>query len=104
MKGFGVIGGGAVLFSASALAGQAILPLLGEVLAFKQLMSTAGSILNTERSANMLSILRSIQLGRTWRGWTWLGRGSDCKELLHNSILQVRQALAFYQISVCNVV
>ena len=30
MKGFGVIGGGAVLFAASGLAGSAILPLLGE--------------------------------------------------------------------------
>ena len=30
MRGFGIIGGGAVLFSASALAGQTILPLLGE--------------------------------------------------------------------------
>merc|ERR1719222_593874 len=29
VKGFGIIGGGAVLFSASALAGQTILPLLG---------------------------------------------------------------------------
>ena len=30
VRGFGIIGGGAVLFSASALAGQTILPLLGE--------------------------------------------------------------------------
>ena len=30
VKGFGIIGGGAVLFSASALAGQTILPFLGE--------------------------------------------------------------------------
>ena len=32
VRGFGIIGGGAVLFSASALAGQTILPLLGEKL------------------------------------------------------------------------
>ena len=30
VRGFGIIGGGAVLFSASALAGQIGLPLLGE--------------------------------------------------------------------------
>ena len=30
VKGFGVIGGGAVLFAASGLAGSAVLPLLGE--------------------------------------------------------------------------
>ena len=30
VRGFGIIGGGAVLFSASALAGAQILPLLGE--------------------------------------------------------------------------
>ena len=32
VSGFGIIGGGAVLLSASALAGQTILPLLGETL------------------------------------------------------------------------
>ena len=31
VKGFGVVGGGAVLFAASALAGSAFLPLLGEL-------------------------------------------------------------------------
>ena len=31
VRGFGIIGGGAVLFSASALAGVQILPLLGEI-------------------------------------------------------------------------
>ena len=30
MRGFGIIGGGAVLFTTSALAAQTVLPLLGE--------------------------------------------------------------------------
>ena len=39
VRGFGIIGGGAVLFSASALAGsQTILPLLGETFVIR--MST----------------------------------------------------------------
>ena len=37
VKGFGIIGGGAVLFSASALAGGQILPLLGETFLDTQL-------------------------------------------------------------------
>ena len=37
VKGFGIIGGGAVLFSASALAGQTILPFLGETFLDTQL-------------------------------------------------------------------
>ena len=66
-----MIGGGAVLFAASGLAGTAILPLLGDI---------QMSIFTQK------SILRSI-----WLGWTgWLGWGSDGKELLCSSILQVR--------------
>ena len=80
VKGFGVIGGGAVLFAASGLAGSAILPLLGIVLPF---LISSGSILK-----NMLSsILRSVWLGRSG----CLERGRRDKELLHSSILQVRQ-------------
>ena len=97
VKGFGVIGGGAVLFAATGLAGSAILPYLGEpVLTAGSILDTGrssilnterSSILNTDRSANMFSILRSIRLGRTWSGR--VGWGDGDKELLHNPILQV---------------
>ena len=34
MRGFGIVGGGAVLFSTSALAGTSILPIVGETFSY----------------------------------------------------------------------
>ena len=93
VKGFGVIGGGAVLFAASSLAGSAILPLLGIAcphfqpldpywrICYQFSFPTARSILK-----KAFSILRSVRLGRSGR----LGWGGREKKLLCSTILQVR--------------
>ena len=87
VRGFGIIGGGAVLFTASALAGQTILPMLGET--GKHL-----SIRNVRNIATVLELLKDLIkqkcLARHWNSCFSVRRGSGCvKSDLYGTLLQV---------------
>ena len=73
---FGIIGGGAVLFTASAVTGTGILPLLGGL---SQIMA------HLTGRAFMID-----QSSRHWDSWRSFGWRSDCvKSYVHIAILQV---------------
>ena len=79
MRGFGIVGGGAVLFTASALAGQTILPVLGEGGSF--FIWTAPHFLVAYRC-------RNFWCGSCHRCISW-GRNCGIKRLVYSSLLQV---------------
>ena len=96
MRGFGIIGGGAVLFTASALAGQTVLPLLGEsetaMRHEKQLPNIGLNIWNIPlaRLAGFLDDLTYSEISRHFSLW---GKSIGVKGNVHGSLLQVMRIL-----------
>ena len=77
MGSFGIIGGGAVLFTASAVTGTGILPLLGGLYQIMAHFNTGQDFLTDQSS-------------RHWDSWGSFGWRSGCvKSYVHIAILQV---------------
>ena len=77
MGSFGIIGGGAVLFAASAVTGTGILPLLGGLSQIMAHFITGRAFMMNQSS-------------RHWDSWGSFGWRSDCvKSYVHIAILQV---------------